>query len=96
MSEERTIIHEGVEREFIVHVPENFTEDSPIVFVIHGFTGSARDIMKYSRMNSIADRESFIVIYPQGTKDREGITFFNVGYEFHMNSTINDVSFIRD
>ena len=96
MSEERTIIHEGVEREFIVHVPENFTEDSPIVFVIHGFTGSARDIMKYSRMNSIADRESFIVIYPQGTKDREGNTFFNVGYEFHMNSTINDVSFIRD
>ena len=49
VAEERTIIHEGVEREYLVHIPDNLTEDSPIVFVIHGFTGSARQIMEYSR-----------------------------------------------
>ena len=96
MSEERTIIHEGVEREFLVHIPDNLTEDSPIVFVIHGFTGSAKQIMEYSGMNAVADREGFMVIYPQGTTDSGGNTFFNVGYEFHKDSTINDVSFIRD
>ena len=47
-------------------------------------------------MNSIAERESFIAVYPQGTKDINGNTFFNVGYEFHDDSTINDVSFIRE
>jgi polyhydroxybutyrate depolymerase len=96
ISEPRTIIHEGVEREYIVHVPDNFNEDSPVVFVIHGFTGSAGQIMEYSGMNTIADREGFVVVYPQGTKDSGGNTFFNVGYEFHKDSTVDDVSFIRD
>ena len=96
ISEPRTIIHEGVEREYIVHVPDNFNEDSPVVFVIHGFTGSAGQIMEYSGMNTIADREGFLVVYPQGTTDSGGNTFFNVGYEFHKDSTVDDVSFIRD
>ena len=96
ISEPRTIIHEGVEREYIVHVHDNFNEDSPVVFVIHGFTGSAGQIMEYSGMNTIADREGFVVVYPQGTKDSGGNTFFNVGYEFHKDSTVDDVSFIRD
>ena len=96
IAEERIIIHQGVEREFLVHVPNNLTEDSPIVFVIHGFTGTAEGIMDYSDMNAIADREGFMVIYPQGTKDSSGNTFFNVGYEFHKGSEIDDVSFIRN
>jgi polyhydroxybutyrate depolymerase len=96
VAEERTIIHEGVEREYLVHIPDNLTEDSPIVFVIHGFTDSAKQIMEYSGMNEVADREGFMVVYPQGTTDSEGNTFFNVGYEFHKDSTIDDVSFIRN
>ena len=96
VAEERTIIHQGVEREYLVHIPDNLTEDSPIVFVIHGFTGSAKQIMEYSGMNEVADREGFMVVYPQGTTDSEGNTFFNVGYEFHKDSAIDDVSFIRN
>ena len=96
IAEERIIIHQGVEREFLVHVPNNLTEDSPIVFVMHGFTGTAEGIMDYSDMNAIADREGFMVIYPQGTKDSSGNTFFNVGYEFHKDSEIDDVSLIRN
>ena len=96
VSDHRTIIHEGVEREYIVHVPENLNNDSPIVFVIHGYTGSAEGIAAYSGMNSIADREGFIAVYPQGTIDSYGNAFFNVGYEFNDDSPINDVSFIRE
>jgi polyhydroxybutyrate depolymerase len=95
-SDHRTIIHEGVEREYLVHVPENLNNDSPIVFVIHGYTGSAEGIAAYSGMNSIADREGFIAVYPQGTIDSYGNAFFNVGYEFNDDSPINDVSFIRE
>jgi polyhydroxybutyrate depolymerase len=90
------VIHEGVEREYIIHVPENLTEDFPIVFVIHGYTGSAEGIAAYTGMNSIAEREGFIAVYPQGTIDSNGNTFFNVGYEFNDDSPINDVSFIRE
>jgi polyhydroxybutyrate depolymerase len=96
VSDQRTVIHEGVEREYIIHVPENLTEDFPIVFVIHGYTGSAEGIAAYTGMNSIAEREGFIAVYPQGTIDSNGNTFFNVGYEFNDDSSINDVSFIRE
>ena len=96
VSDHRTIIHEGIEREYIVHVPENLNNDSPIVFVIHGYTGSAEGIAAYSGMNSIAEREGFIAVYPQGTIDSYGNAFFNVGYEFNDDSPINDVSFIRE
>ena len=96
VGEHRTIIHEGIEREYILHVPENLNNDSPIVFVIHGYTGSAEGIAAYSGMNSIAEREGFIAVYPQGTTDSYGNAFFNVSYGFNDESTINDVSFIRE
>ena len=96
VSDQRMVIHEGVEREYIIHVPKNLTEDFPIVFVIHGYTGSAEGIAAYTGMNSIAEREGFIAVYPQGTIDSNGNTFFNVGYEFNDESPINDVSFIRE
>ena len=94
-SEERSIIHDGLERKYIVHIPDNFKEDSPLVFVMHGYMGTANGIMEYSGMNNIADRENFIVVYPQGTIDINGNTFFNVGYEFDQYSKVDDVSFIR-
>ena len=96
VSDQRMVIHEGVEREYIIHVPENLNQDSPIVFVIHGYTGSAEGIAAYTGMNNIAEREGFIAVYPQGTIDSNGNTFFNVGYEFNDDSSINDVSFIRE
>ncbi|MDC0577016.1 prolyl oligopeptidase family serine peptidase [Gammaproteobacteria bacterium] len=96
VSEQRMVIHEGVEREYIIHVPENLNQDSPIVFIIHGYTGSAEGIAAYTGMNNIAEREGFIAVYPQGTIDSNGNTFFNVGYEFNDDSPINDVSFIRE
>ena len=96
VGDHRTIIHEGIEREYILHVPENLNNDSPIVFVIHGYTGSAEGIAAYSGMNSIAEREGFIAVYPQGTIDSYGNAFFNVGYEFNDEPAVNDVSFIRE
>ncbi len=46
-------------------------------------------------MNSIADREGFAVVYPQGTTDTSGNTFFNVGYDFNVNSKVDDEGFFR-
>ena len=96
VSDHRTIIHEGIQREYLIHIPDNLNNDSPIVFVIHGYTGSAEGIAAYSGMNSISEREGFIAVYPQGTIDSYGNAFFNVSYGFNDESTINDVSFIRE
>ena len=95
MSEHRTVIHGGLERDYIIHVPSNINQDSPLVIVIHGYTSSAETIMTYSGMNDVANREGFIAVYPQGTVGSDGNTFFNVGYDFHSDSTVDDVSYIR-
>ena len=53
MSEHRTVIHGGLERDYIIHVPSNINQDSPLVIVIHGYTSSAETIMTYSGMNDV-------------------------------------------
>jgi len=37
-----------------------------VVFVFHGGSGVAAGTMGLSRFNTVADREKFIVVYPQG------------------------------
>ena len=94
--EERVIEHEGLERSFLIYVPKNIKENANLVVAIHGYTSSGKTLMGYSGINQVADKEGFLVAYPQGTKDSRDNNFFNVGYEFHSDSKVNDVNFIRE
>ncbi|RPG59874.1 MAG: hypothetical protein CBD51_002445 [Flavobacteriales bacterium TMED191] len=85
---------DGLEREYLLHLPNNVAKNAPLVFVLHGYTGSAQGIMDYSGMNEVANDNGFVVCYPQGTTDQYNNSFFNVGYEFQNNPTVNDVGFI--
>ena len=87
-------MHNGLNREYIYYAPANLPVDAPLVFVAHGFTGSAQGIMNYCGMNTIADQNNFAVCYPQGTTDSNGDNFWNVGYNFHAGVTVDDVDFI--
>ena len=89
-----TFSHDGLNRDYIYYEPNNLQSGAPLVFVAHGFTGSAQGIMSYCGMNTIADQNGFAVCYPQGTSDNWGDNFWNVGYDFHWNVTIDDVGFI--
>ena len=86
--------HDGLSRQYYIYEPNVIQENPPLVFLMHGFTGSALGISSYSGMNSIADEHGFVVCYPQGTSDQNGNNFWNVGYNFHDNITVDDVSFI--
>jgi polyhydroxybutyrate depolymerase len=89
----RTIEHDGATRSFTLHVPAD-VKPSALVMVMHGYMGSVGEIMDYSGFNDIADREGFIVVYPEGTIDQHGHRFFNVGYDDHATSTVDDLGFI--
>ena len=82
-----------VERQYIYYHPESAPAECPLVFVFHGYTGSAADIMEYSDFNAIADNFGFAVCYPQGSLDSYGNAFFNVGYEFQFNENVDDLAF---
>ena len=88
--------HEGINRQYIYYEPLELDEQKPLVFVMHGFTGDASGIKNYSGMNQIADQYGFAVCYPRGTTDSEGNRFWNVGYAFHEDETVNDVGFLTE
>jgi polyhydroxybutyrate depolymerase len=50
--------------------------------------------MDYSGFNQLADEFGFAVCYPQGTIDSYNNTFFNVGYDFQNNETVDDVAYL--
>jgi polyhydroxybutyrate depolymerase len=85
---------EDQQREYIYFAPTGLDENAPLVVVLHGFTSSAEKIMNYSRFNRLASKHQFAVLYPQGSKDEKGNTFWNVAYDFHKNTTVNDIDFL--
>lgn len=68
-SQARTLTHDALTRTARVYLPANYNHQQPMpaVFVLHGGFGSGEQIETSSaEMNPIADREGFIVIYPDG------------------------------
>ena len=88
--------YDGIDRQYIYYEPSELNDNIPLVFVMHGFTGDANDMRNYSEMNQIADEFGFAVCYPRGTMDSNGNRFWNVGYAFHDNETVDDVGFLTE
>ncbi|MFT3923967.1 MAG: PHB depolymerase family esterase [Myxococcales bacterium] len=62
--------HDGLARSFRVHVPPGYRADRPaaLVVMLHGGGGSGRQFeLNSARMDAVADRESFLSVYPDGT-----------------------------
>ena len=58
----------GFRRSFLVHVPTGYTADEPLplVVVVHGAFSSAKKLERRSGFSDLADREGFVVLYPNG------------------------------
>lgn len=54
----------GVSRKFILYAPTGLGEKPPLVYVIHGFNMSGQQEVQLTRMNAVADKEKFLVVYP--------------------------------
>jgi len=56
-------------RTFRVHLPPGFAERGPlpVLLAFHGGGGSAQGFQKYAGLDAVADRESFLVVYPDGS-----------------------------
>ena len=44
----QSLLHNGIERDYLLYVPEGLPENAPLVVVAHGYTSSAEIIMAYS------------------------------------------------
>jgi polyhydroxybutyrate depolymerase len=58
----------GLRRSYYVHVPagDDGTTPLPVVVALHGAFSTAREFERESGFSGLADRERFLVVYPQG------------------------------
>ncbi|MFL3647113.1 MAG: alpha/beta hydrolase family esterase [Cellvibrionales bacterium] len=78
-----------------MQIPQKIQPNTRLVLVFHGYTGSAKGVMRFTQHNEIADRDGFIVAYPQGSIDLRGENFFNVGHDFNTDSLVDDLDYTR-
>lgn len=67
----------GVARSFLYHAPPALDPNvpAPVLIVAHGFEESAAEIAAITGYDSIAEREGFVVLYPEG----QGVVPWNIG-----------------
>ncbi len=88
----RTITAAGLARKFILYVPPsfNFTKATPLLLDFHGIFGSGNGQMGSSGYKAVADKEGFLVAYPDGIDQA-----WNVGPCCTLSRTVDDVALAR-
>lgn len=97
------LTHAGRERTYLLRVPEraqrSIREGTPVPLVIalHGGGGNARNAEQMTGFTRLAEREGFIVAYPDGTsRGRTPLLTWNAGHccGSAMQDKVDDVGFI--
>jgi polyhydroxybutyrate depolymerase len=94
----RSLIIDGSERTYLLHIPPGLDMDHPVpvVFVFHGYDPEAHfavtDIQNISGFDEIADKTGFLVVYPYGTSGS-----WNAGKccGIAVQNNVDDIAFIR-
>jgi polyhydroxybutyrate depolymerase len=86
-----TIVHDGLQRAFILYVPEIYTPDSPAPLILnfHGYTSTAFEQMNYGDFRPVSDTAGFLLVHPMGTLDNAGNTYWNANW----GGDVDDVGF---
>jgi polyhydroxybutyrate depolymerase len=86
----RTLRVDGVERIYFLFVPSSHrrTASSALVLVFHGGGGRAQGLARHTGFSAVAEREGFVVAYPQGLGRR-----WNDGRGY--GTPHDDVGFVR-
>ena len=77
----------GQIRQYLLHVPATYKPEMPsaLVLMFHGAGIGAERFVDYSRFSKVADREGFLVVYPEGLRE-----------VWNPSPGSQDVQFVRD
>lgn len=95
-----TLQHDGRTRTYKLHVPARVAQGTsavPLVIMLHGGGGNADNAEMMSGFSRKADREGFIVAYPDGTGGgRAAMYTWNAGHccGYAMQNKVDDVGFL--
>ncbi len=91
------MVYDGENREYVSYIPDSFdgTSSVPLMLNFHGFGGSAHDYMIDADMRSLAETDTFILVYPQGSC-LEGLSHWNPCMPGNDNkSDADDLGFVE-
>lgn len=89
---------DGIARSYILHLPAQRGPQPAVVLNFHGGGGNARQYQAYVQMDALADREGFLVVYPNGSGALSGrLLTWNAGgcCGFAARVNVDDVGFVR-
>ena len=86
----------GIQRDYFIYVPETKSGyfDMPLVLNFHGYGLSAQDQIERSDMSTLAQKDHFIVVYPQGNY-LNGKRHWRVG-SYTRASRAEDIAFVEE
>lgn len=90
----RTLTSGDLQRCYLLYVPTGYvpSQSYPVVFALHGFAGNGNGLRSISVWEPVAEREKFIVVYPDGSSFP---LRWNIGPVANI-PNVDDVQFIRD
>lgn len=90
-----SFVWDGIKRTYSVHVPPSSDKPMPLLIAIHGGGGSGERMedLALGGFNTLADREGFVVVYPDGIEKHWNDGRGNVKYRAHQEK-IDDVGFL--
>ena len=86
------------ERSYLLHVPPQLEPRPALVLNFHGGGGNAGAHQRSVQMDALADKEGFLVVYPEGTGPLEGeVLTWNAGgcCGSAVRDKVDDVGFVR-
>ena len=86
--------HDGIDRRYRLHLPDDLRAEAPLVLVLHGYGGGGAGMMNNYGWREIADTHGFAAVFPDGTRDQWNSRFWQVGYEFHLGLSVDDDGFL--
>jgi polyhydroxybutyrate depolymerase len=102
----RTIVSGATPRQYLLHVPTGYDahQPLPLVFILHGFGGSAAGMVMATGMSVKADQEGFFIAYLNGTPCvpgddpgcSPGARGWNSGLSPRLHIDVDDVGLVRD
>jgi polyhydroxybutyrate depolymerase len=95
MLSSQTMNYQGKERAYRLHVPNYFgaKKSLPLLIVLHGGGGNARRMGKFTGFSQLADRDTFIAVYPQAYKNHWNDGRGNSKFDSQKDN-VDDVGFI--
>jgi polyhydroxybutyrate depolymerase len=86
--------HDGLTRQYRIHIPQGLDANAPLVMALHGYSGNNNEMMNNYGWTELADERGFVVAFPNGTRDPSNNRFWDVDYAFHQGLDIDDDGFL--